>query len=89
MILKLIRKVKRVTIMFIFDDNSKFDDEKFVGYMHEEFPQVFSNFYEREWLENVVQYGLETFENEYERFSAFMISILPEIEEEDLIKFKV
>jgi len=76
--------------MFIFEDNSTFEYEEFIKYMHKRFPDVFSGntFYEEDWLENIVQYGLETFEDEYERFSTFMESILPEIEEKDLIKFK-
>jgi len=77
--------------MFIFEDDTKFDDESFIEYMREEFPEVFlgNRFYEEEWLENLIKYGLETFENEYERFLTFMVSILPEVEEEDLNKFKI
>ena len=66
-----------------------FDVEKFKKYMYNEFPDVFRNnrYYEREWLDNVLEYATEHF-SVYEEFEAFMISIVPELVPEDLRKFR-
>ena len=62
---------------------------EFIKYMHNEFPSVFKGmaYFQREWLENTVQWVTETYENDYEKQMAALESMLPEIEEEEIIKF--
>lgn len=66
-----------------------FNKEKFVAYMIEEFPSVFDGlrFYERYWLENMLQWITETYEGEKGTIIAVICSMLPEIEEEEVLKF--
>lgn len=66
-----------------------FDSEKFIEYMHSEFPTVFKNgdiYFTREWLENTVKWVTETYSNK-DTICATLNSILPEIEEEEIFQF--
>lgn len=66
-----------------------FNEEKFATYMIEEFPPVFDGFrfYERQWLENTLQWITETYEGKKGTIIAAICSILPEVEEEEVLKF--
>lgn len=59
--------------------------------MYEEFPTIFKGDrgYEREWLENLIQWVAETYECKKETIIATLVSILPKIEEDELEQFLV
>lgn len=66
-----------------------FNEEKFVEYMVITFPSVFggNNHYEREWLENMLQWVIETYEGNKDTIIAVIDSMLPEVTEEEISQF--
>lgn len=70
-----------------------FDQEGFADHVKELSPGVFSGehgSFTREWLENTVKYGYETYfhgVHGYDRFEAFLISVIPEIQSSDVRPF--
>lgn len=66
-----------------------FNEEKFVKYMMKTFPSVFdgNGFYEREWLENMLQWITETYESNKDTIITVICAMLPEVTEEEISNF--
>ena len=74
-------------------NKTDFDQKGFVDQIKGQFPEVFSGehgTFTREWLEETVKYGYETFfygTFGYDRLEAFLVSVIPEIQPSDILPF--
>lgn len=76
-----------------YNTDHVFDLKGFSDHVKESFPRVFSGecgSFTREWLDETAKYGYETFFHGtygYDRFEAFLTSVIPEIQPSDIRPF--